>query len=81
MQRRIFLGSVDFFWLWWFVSLSIGLGVLYKRPTRGIAISLIGIYLGLAVSRRIVEAHDGRIGFDSLEKGTRFWFDLPLGAA
>jgi hypothetical protein len=44
------LGSVDFFWLWWLVSLSIGLGVLYKRPTRGIAITLIGIYVVLAVT-------------------------------
>lgn len=44
------LGSIDFFWLWWLVSLSIGLGVLYKRPTRGIAVSLIGIYVVVAVT-------------------------------
>lgn len=44
------LGSIDFFWLWWLMSLSIGLGVLYKRPTRGIAISLIGVYVVLAVT-------------------------------
>jgi signal transduction histidine kinase len=33
------------------------------------------------VSRRIVEAHEGRIGFDPLDRGTCFWFDLPLEAA
>jgi signal transduction histidine kinase len=32
------------------------------------------------VSRRIVEAHEGKIGFDPLERGTRFWFDVPLDA-
>jgi hypothetical protein len=29
---------------------AIGLGVLYKRPTRGIATALIGIYVVLAVT-------------------------------
>ena len=40
-----------------------------------------GTGLGLAVSRRIVEAHNGRIGFDALDGGTRFWIDLPLESA
>ena len=44
------LGSIDFFLLWWLVSLAIGLGVLYKRPTRGIATALIGVYVVLAVT-------------------------------
>jgi hypothetical protein len=43
------LGAIDFFTLWWMLSLSIGLGVLYKRPTKGIAISLISVYVVLAV--------------------------------
>jgi signal transduction histidine kinase len=45
------------------------------------AAGIPGTGLGLAVSRRIVEAHNGRIGFDALPTGTRFWIDLPLEAA
>jgi signal transduction histidine kinase len=37
-----------------------------------------GTGLGLYVSRRIVAAHRGEIGFESLpERGTRFWVELP----
>jgi hypothetical protein len=39
------MGSLDLFRVWWLVSLSIGLGVLYKRKTGTIAWTLLGLYL------------------------------------
>lgn len=44
-----FFGSIDLFYIWWMVSLSIGLGVLYRRRTGPIAISMLVVYAGIAL--------------------------------
>lgn len=44
-----FLGTIDLFIVWWIVVLAIGLGVLYRRRTRPIAVALLAIYAGLAL--------------------------------
>jgi signal transduction histidine kinase len=36
-----------------------------------------GVGLGLALTKRIVEDHGGRLGFESSDRGSTFWIDLP----
>lgn len=45
-----FLGLIDFFQVWWLLTLAIGLSVLYRRRTRGIALTLFGVYLVIILS-------------------------------
>jgi hypothetical protein len=44
------LGSIDLFYVWWFITLSIGLGVLYKRRTGPIATTFLVLYGVIAVA-------------------------------
>jgi Yip1-like protein len=44
------LGTIDLFHIWWLVTLSIGLGVLYKRRTAPIATSLLTVYAVIIVA-------------------------------
>jgi hypothetical protein len=44
-----FLSAIDLVLVWWLVTLSIGLAVLYKRRTGGIAATLICLYVLFAL--------------------------------
>ena len=45
-----FLGTIDLFIVWWVTVLAIGLGVLFRRSTKTIALTLFGIYLIIALA-------------------------------
>jgi len=55
---------------------------VFKKFNRArTAFSFEGSGLGLYISRKIVEAHGGKIGVESaIGKGSRFHFDLPIKA-
>ena len=44
-----FLGSIDLIRVWWFVSLSIGLAVLYRKRTGPIAVTMLVVYAVIAL--------------------------------
>ncbi len=54
-----FLGAIDVFLVWQVIVLAIGLGVLYRRRTQPIAISLLCVYALIAV---VVAAFKSRAG-------------------
>jgi hypothetical protein len=43
------LGSIDLIFIWWMLSLAIGLGVLYRKRTGPIAVTMLAIYVVIAV--------------------------------
>jgi hypothetical protein len=43
------LGALDLIFIWWMLSLAIGLGVLYRKRTGPIAITILVIYAAIAV--------------------------------
>ena len=51
-----FLGAIDLFWIWWCVSVAIGVGVLFKRKTSGVALTFLGIYVLIALVLAIVRS-------------------------
>jgi hypothetical protein len=45
----VLLTSIDLILVWWLITLATGLAVLYKRRTGGIATSLVGVYVVIAL--------------------------------
>jgi hypothetical protein len=43
------LGSIDLVFIWWMISLAIGLGVVYRRRTAPIATTMIAIYVVIGI--------------------------------
>jgi Yip1 domain len=43
------LGSIDLVYIWWMVSLAIGLGVLYRKRTGPIATTMIAVYVVIGI--------------------------------
>lgn len=40
----------------------------------------VGMGLGLYLSRQIIEAHQGRIGYEKQADGSLFYFDIPVAS-
>jgi len=53
------LGTVDIFIIWSVIVLAIGLGVLYKRRTQPIAISLLSVYAVIALAIALLKSRGG----------------------
>jgi hypothetical protein len=53
------LGAVDIFIVWSVIVLAMGLGVLYKRRTQPIAISLLSVYAVIAIVIAVLKSRGG----------------------
>jgi hypothetical protein len=53
------LGMLDLFVVWWAVVLALGVGVLYQRRARGLAVAFIGVYAGAATLLALLMAAAG----------------------
>jgi Yip1-like protein len=53
------LGAIDLFMIWYVMVLAIGLGVLYRRRTRPIAIGLFAVYAVIAIVIALVKSQLG----------------------
>ena len=53
------LGAIDIFLVWYIIVLAIGLGVLYRRRTQPIAISLLSVYAVIAVVIALLKSRAG----------------------
>jgi len=51
-----FLGAIDLFYVWWSINVAIGVGVLFKRKTFGIAASFVGLYVVVALVLAVIRS-------------------------
>jgi hypothetical protein len=49
------LGAIDLIYIWWLISLAIGLGVLYRKRTAPIATSLLVIYASIGLILAVIK--------------------------
>ena len=49
------LGAIDLIYIWWMISLAIGLGVLYRKRTAPIATSLLAIYAAIGLIIAVIK--------------------------
>ena len=54
-----FLGTIDLIYVWWLFVMAIGLGVLYRRRTQPIFISLLAVYVLIACAVGAYKAVSG----------------------